>query len=255
MLVGKLKAALKEILALPAALLDLQFADVVNQSPIGCVFATSNTFFEIDREKIPDFGYRSRAPGAFAGLDDGLANAMANRNFWRQKAKYVFYSQLMKPIRLIVTNSGGKLLSNIRLEVDVGSVKESGIGVMDESDMPDMPEKDRTLGMSAAAIKGIRPIRFHPGELTVSQVGESHRIDVKFGNVQAKATVVSKTVYFAGVNREATLTGLLFADELSEPVSIPLIVQFTSEVKKMSFDELKNFSEEADADDVEQDED
>lgn len=243
-LVGKLKGALKSVMALPDAQLDLQFVEHTTHGLLGRSIALEGTAIAIDFDKIPSYG-RSDA-GIFAGIQ----NAMTNQEYWRELANYVIYKHLFQPVTFRLKNTGSRLLQNVRLEAQIATPEDGGVFLIEKHMMPDRPSSQRQLGaIPRSVLGGVRSMHRHPGELSISKSGNDHRVEVKFLNLQAQAAVMSESFLIGSLRTgRVGINGFLFADELSAPTPVALEVDFTATRKEMTVGELIDSDKEEEED-------
>jgi hypothetical protein len=242
MLVGKLKAALRGILALPDAQLDLQFVDCKTQGPCGTNIALEGTTTQIDFKKIPSYG--SKDSGMFAGVQ----NAMTNREYWRELANYLFCTNLLQPVTFGLKNTSSRLLKNVRLEAHITSHEDLGLIVIEKHEMPDRPKPERQFEiLSRSNLGRVRSILRHAGELSIAKRDDEFRVEVSFLDLQAQAAVVSETFWLGSLHTgQVQINGLLYADEFSAPIPVALKVDFSATRRELTVDELIASDQEAD---------
>ena len=239
MLVGKLKAVLKGILNLPSAVLDLQFADPETRLPTGTKLTLRNVWNKLtmDWKDIPSLSYGGGGDGPLAGISFAMNNLTTNPDYYRQKANYIIGHGVMRPISFVVKNAGGRLLKNVRLEF---AIEDESVLVREEYELPEAPKTERNqFDVSHNIARGIRPARKSPGDIELTKSGKRQEVVVSFLDIQAKATVKSDVLYLGTISDSVKLSALLYSDELSQPIEVPLEIIFETEERELTMEGLR----------------
>ena len=154
---------------------------------------------------------------------------------------YLLTSNLGRKASFVITNSGDRLLQNVRLEATV----PMDCVFCEEDEMPQAPERyvsAITSLVRSQSFSRFRPKETNPGDVEITALPDRHQIEVRFGNIQAKASVFSD-VFFAGSrdSQQTSLTCRLYADELTNPETVELLIEFETEQGAMTFDELQQY--------------
>jgi hypothetical protein len=250
-LVGKLKSAIQDIMKIPHTALELQFSDVETEEPIGQTISLAGEFI-VPLETIPSFSL-----GGGTGVFATLANMDTNRDYLRQKATYLVYSRLMQPVRVHFKNAGGRVLHNARLDATVDVLQEEGVVLNEKHTLPELPKRQNDrLGIASKGMRNFKYAHSHPGKVDISEKAGRHRVEVSFGDVQAKAPVISDQFFVGSVkSRRITINGLVYAGEFAEPVPVSLGIDFATNRRDMTDDDLWNDLPEEENDSEECDED
>lgn len=164
-----------------------------------------------------------------------------NAKFYREMAKYVQATRWLAKTRLCVKNAGQVPATRVRIELSVPHSSEAEI--VEQGGMPDLPRSWfnarqflRTDAIHAA-------LRRTPGELSVDRDNERIRVIIDCGDLQPGRQVMSDT-FFTGkrTSGELTLSGQVFADNLSIPKDVSLSLSFNVKQTEMSLDELIIFA-------------
>ncbi|HJT31720.1 MAG TPA: hypothetical protein VJ783_06670 [Pirellulales bacterium] len=232
-LVSTLKDAIRAILGLPQAMLDLQFADPDTHQQLGRDIRLANVRLlpEMDYESIPSYGVSSSER---FDLARGFTDLRLNRHYFRERYLYLLASNTMRRVALRLTNTGSQLMSNVRLAATVRKIE--GQFVMEEHEMAKPPKKDDDR---MPDLPPIRSVWSRDGNVDIATRGDEYRLDVFFGNVQAQASQVSDVFCIGSlVEPKIDISGLLFADELPEPIPATLSVTFETADRPLTLDEL-----------------
>jgi hypothetical protein len=224
----------------PSAELLVEFAHVERDDALGTSIAWDAEFCEMPAmETILDMPHpRQQQP---FGIDLSVIQLdptnRLNDNFFRERASFEFLRRLFRPIRLVVRNVGQVAADNVRAELTIPT--NSGVIVVDASEIPDPPKRRGAL-LSDAALKGIRPaFRRDPGEVHINKNDERFRVEIDCGDLQPGRRVWSDVFYIGkGASGALSLYGLVFADNLPQPKDFTLIVSVSVRRTRIPVDEL-----------------
>jgi hypothetical protein len=133
---------------------------------------------EFEENKIPLIG---SAPWSVT------ANIFGNPHYKRDKAKYIFVTEMISAVGFSVFNSSSNLARNVRLEASI--TKRSKLRVLDQSDYPPKPSGESRFGY-------VPPI--FRTDVDIVERGKHWTLEVNFGNVQPGAKAWTKNVFYIG---------------------------------------------------------
>lgn len=194
------------------ALLELQFADVDRYTPLGKTLSINSEIIDLpEMEAIPK--HVSRNPLNFE-----------NPEFNREVAKYVAVQALAKPIGFALYNAGQTLVSNVQLKIIFPW--ENELTIFDKTDFPKRPVVSSIFSISA----NLSALGTH--QCTVQKYNDHWVITVDFGNIRPGETLISYEPLYIGANKpqEISLSVCLYADNLSQPLKIPLSINISTVV-------------------------
>jgi hypothetical protein len=212
----------KEDLKISEPALDVEFADYKNKINLGK---------EIEGiSKILKIPLLSDIPMLHSGdFPTSILNPK-NSNYYRQKAVYLSKVRLLNKFFLSVKNNGNILANNVRIEIKVK--KESDLYICDESKYPKEPKEDsRQFYMPRLSVGD---------DITVEETDEHWFIEIYFKKVQPKAISWTNNPVYIGSKTEKilNLSGTVFADNISEPININLIISIKTQHMNISIDEI-----------------
>ncbi|HEY4760976.1 MAG TPA: ATP-binding protein [Thermoguttaceae bacterium] len=215
--------------------LQLEFAELNREVALGTSIQLQSVFYEMPpKDAIPSYKGPRRGRYDFAGTMD-ISNR-PNESYYREKAEYIFLSESFCPARFLVTNSGDTTAENVRVEIIV--VKEAGIGVIAESDLPQLPEKKWSVATMRLP-KYQNPLLRYAGQVNIESHSDKFKIIIDCGTLQPKRPITTDQIflgrYDAGV---MYLSGIIYADNLSVPKTVELSADFSVTHKQMSISEL-----------------
>lgn len=191
----------------------LQFADNKNRQELGeninlRSVAYAKPLQPINIEKIYYF-YLERI-----GFKD------VDKNYLREKEESIRIGKLCQPISLVIQNQSSILAEQVKVEIK-GSFL-GGIQVTDE--LPHKPAYKRfDIYHSRLNLRSIH------SKVKVKNYGNHWSLSVCFGDVQPKSTMwIDEHFYLGSMSMEhLELEAVIFANNLSEPQSVKLSVDFT----------------------------
>lgn len=183
---------------------------------------------------LPD--YSPHVPTGPFGEPLHLSIGHTNQSFYRERAEYLRFYAKLRPIRLALRNEGTALASGTKLVAELADPAHA-IEFVLGSDQPNVPRREwshlyniKPISMNNLSSPDIEVIKTKAGWTIVSY----------FGKVQAKDTAVTSEQLFVGVTQSGRIEFpiTVYADELSNPVSSLLSLNFSLSEREFSYDEL-----------------
>ena len=218
----------------PKPSVDLEFANKDSKEKLGKNLKINCIVFNYDRSKIK---LRGKSPLQFAVFYE-------NENYYKEKADYIYQSSIHQKVGFWIKNSGDTLLSNVSVKIFIKC--EENIIIQDGIYYPKYPEKTENY-------------LFRPNlsDLKLNPIFEKNRIDVTverkktnkhwlikadFGDIRPKEEVWSNDFFCVGATESLKLEieSLVFADNLPEPIKIPLSFEFEVNKEDLDFEKLYN---------------
>lgn len=195
--------------------LELQFANVENKILLGRDIEITSTVIDYDKSQIKSRHYSPFEATAY----------MYNKDFEIEMAKYIAVTSAVRPIGFHIKNTSSILAGNVRLEINTKREKE--VTVFDEIGYPLRPRRNR---MSIPNI--LNP------NIRVESHRDNWRLVAQFGNIQPKASKWSNRVFYIGAMKPLKLEfeAVIYADNLPEPISVPLSINILTETKYLNTD-------------------
>lgn len=222
-----------------AAEISVEFADTDRDERLGTSISINTDLYQTpEDDTLPDL----RPPLISSSLLGGipmrrfdLVNRI-NPEFYREFADFIIGQGLLRPIRLVVKNTGQVLASEVRVELTVP--KTTGVMVLHESEMPNPPARySNFLDMGVDNIKSV--FQHLPGDVDIERNEDRVQIAIECGNLQPGRQVMSE-VFFIGVWESSTISfyGSAFAGNLPKPENFTLNITVSVTQKNMSVEEL-----------------
>ena len=210
----------------PSALvpvMDLQFADHKTCKELGTDIKLKSVVFAQPLQPLPT---KKDSKNRLGGYDLPVPiHEQVNPDFWQEQETFIRLKALFRPVVLIVQNQSSILAEQVRVEI-TGS-HSGGIGVTDE--LPDKPA-DRLIDVRPR----IRSLwQQQKSMVEVRSYGDQWSVNIRFGNVQPRASVWLDEPFYLGSKslEHLELNALIFANNLPEPQKAKLLVEFTIEHK------------------------
>ena len=154
-----------------------------------------------------------------------------NKSYYREFAFHIKVTNILRPIGFALSNTGSILAVNTRVEIV--TPKENGFGFINQYDYPDKP-----LYYKPKFDANLPPGIFNE-KPTVAQRGDKWEISLILGNIQPKATAWSEVFYIAcDQQRSIELEALVYADNLPDPLRVPLLISIEPVERSMTLQEL-----------------
>ncbi len=180
----------------------------------------------------------------FDAIQSVTSHEVLNEEFYHEMANYEFMKKLVRPVRLVVTNTGKVAANDVRAEIIV--CKNEGLGLSEPHDIPERPKRRKSsFDVTSKIIRGIRPAALRsPGYVTINTNDERFKFTMECGDIQPGRKIFSDEFYFGvGESGEKTLTGHFFAANLPEPMEFTLTIQADITRTSMTVDELTKLAD------------
>jgi hypothetical protein len=213
--------------------LEFGFADLKSQRLYGHQVEITSQVLNIP-DQIPDF---IPTPKPF-GFNTGLSG-FPNRNFYRDLYQFYDFNLLLKPIRLRLTNTGRVIVYNARLEICIDA---NDIVILTRRDFPDRP-KQRFKISDHSSFPDVEKINTG---LTINHHKSTWTVSIQYGDIQPRIEDCPDQIVFMGSRKPQTLQieAIIFADNVLNPIRLPLCIDFLIEQLPQTLDDLKkNYDE------------
>ena len=209
--------------------LELQFADIRTRTPLGTLLTLESEIVELPSpSKIPDA--RDHDSGMYS-FGSGV-----NQDYYREKATHLAETSLINPVGFSLRSVGPTPAINARLQM--GGRKEDSLIIMDKRDYPSEP-----IYNFSALMAGINPPFTNLSQATYVRIdhhGDSWTLTAQFGTVQPKAVIWSNGVFYIGAKEpcQLNLEAQIYADNLPEPIQVPLIIAIQTKSRQFDLNEI-----------------
>jgi hypothetical protein len=233
------KMGTTSIEALDESSLDLQFANISLREPLSRSLKVFCKTIELpEGQQIPIFEPRSQFPHLSIELGH------PNKNFYKELVQYYQDRLLLKAAGFSVTNHGQVTASNVRLVIT--DEKDPMMRIITRSDLTQRPRKYHNF-LSSPALDSLESMStVFERNFDVEYHGTKWTLEAEFGSIQPKARIWSNGELFIGAHERSTkeLQALLYADNLPNPIVIPLHLEFELEAVSVDIAYLENLLEE-----------
>ena len=211
--------------------LALQFCDPSNWQGVGNVLKLDPLVLRFpERSQIPRAEAKRKGP-----FDMSFSLSSINPNYYREYADYFFISYLCRPIGFILKNTGSTLLMNARVQITTPKI--NGLRFLVKDNLPKTPVYDQLSSLTSPPRLNIK---HNPETIHIGVRGNDYDIQVDFGNVQPKADSLSQVLYVgAEQTMQLDIEGIVYADNLPDPVRIPLTVNIETQERVKSAEDLQ----------------
>lgn len=189
------------------------------------------TRYEIALNMIPD--YEEGTTFGTAQVQAFQVDPFTNRNYLREVAAYV-QTEACFPVSLEMRNCGGVVIKDLILSIKVPDV-EGRFHLLAGRDRPSLPSTrfmDRLVHRPSAL----------PSDIQVKKEGDTWKITCAFGKIQPHAVVRLQDDLLVGSRSqgEATFGGLVFADNITSPISVSFRLIFEADGKPLTIEKVSN---------------
>lgn len=187
-------------------ILNIQFANTEKSTLLGSSLDIDTIALDVpDDSAIPGYGLSA---GPFT-----INLVMENANFYRELAEYMKIISSLRSLNFAVTNSGGMVAHNVRVEVAIKD-KSENIFLISEDDLPAKPVKSKFNIMPN--VRGINV----PSDIYVKKNPKSWFVTIDLDKIQPKRTVYTESTLFVGsaISSTLELKCNIYADNLSDPI-------------------------------------
>lgn len=220
--------------------LSLKFADIYMREFLGNSIELTSTALNLpDYDNIPDF-----KPNAGNPFDTTSLLRQPNPNYYRKLALYFHDKFLINPIGFGVENLASITAYNVRMLITVE--QEPSLKLLAAADYPALPKKYHSSFSNASPdITPLHTLLEPEQKMDLDFHSNRWTLNVGFGNVQPKAKSWSNDIIYIGFKEEKSfeLKGQLFADNLPDPIEVPLTISFTTKDFTTDIDALNELME------------
>lgn len=207
-------------------------SDSSNLIEVGTFEAVHLNSLEI--KSLPD--YSLPAPTDISGKKI-YSIGRANPDFFRERAEYYRFCAKLRPIRFAVRNEGNAIASGVKLTIHVADsvhTLEFQLG----SNQPKQPRREWST-IDGLMSRSVSMNQVGP-DIEILKTSAGWTICAYFGKIQAKDTKLTSEKLFVGMAHSGTieLPVLIFADEISNPVSSLLSLNFAITERELTYAEL-----------------
>lgn len=208
----------------------LCFVDVESREELG-----TNVEIEVVNLDLPDEGsipdYGTSGIGPFGSIP----RPFANRDFYRDLAKYLDHRSSVCEIPLLVANVGSVPAIDIALRARIDDPL-SLVRLLDERDREEQPTTSWYPGIVSM------PFSHAQERYRIERTGDSWALERIIGKVQPKAQLIIRGLLLgASGDTDITIAVKLFADNLPDPVTQDLHVSVKTSREPVTLDELLSF--------------
>jgi hypothetical protein len=196
----------------------VEFANIAARQRLGPIVTLKSTIVKYEADKIPRM---KTAPYSMANI-----LGRGNEGHYREHARYIAEVDLLNEVGFYVQNEGAMLAPNVRLVIE-GTV-EPEVTIGDGSQYPKYPG-------------GLDHGLSYLDKVDVEIHGNQWSLTVQFGNIQPKASAWSFGSFHIGAtkNTKLDLSAVIYADNVSDPVIIPLTINIEVAERKLELTELE----------------
>jgi hypothetical protein len=179
-------------------------------------------------QSLPDYA-PPRSADSFGVISATLAK-WPNADFYRQQAHYLRSREMLRPIRFAVRNSGKSVASNVKVVFDFRDEVHACKFVLGD-DFPGVPQREHNFADRFPQLLAGRKA----SDIAVTKKTHGWEIVATLDRIQAKDTKLTSDQLFIGLAASQTvaLTARIFADELTDPVTAGLSLNFTVTTKEI----------------------
>lgn len=227
------------------ARLEVQFAEVENDMPIGNSIPIKANFVELPSgEEIPSLRPpRRNLPPRFAAMGN-LSQLMLDPDYYRKMAICAHHYNF-HPIRFVIKNCGEVPAEDVRLELEIPAA--SGIEILEESQIKTrLPERSHPclspVSPAFEHLKFARP-KMLDGVVDVTSDSTSTKIEVEYRNIQPGRQVWPDKLFVAcKESGTVTINGQVFSKNLPKPIVIELLMEFDISSTKAELEQFLDWA-------------
>ena len=220
--------------ALGAALeLELEWADPDSRTAFPSPMTVNTTIL---RPLLPDQTFAPPERPARGPLDLQVVPDFTNREYSQEVIQYSARRNFYAPLGLRVLNRSGTAGKRVRLVGSFG--KAGGVALLDSIEDP--PQRFPILG----AIHNPHPLRqSEEGTTQLRDLQNRWELQVDFGDVRPGESVWTRSPICFGSEKSVTarLEGVLFADNLPDPIPCSLDIRIEVESRPMTVEDVKPY--------------
>ena len=189
----------------------------------------------LDIKSLPDY-----SPPAPTDLSGRTVYSVGRpySDFFRERAEYWRFCAKLRPIRFAVRNEWTAIASGVKLTTHVADPAHS-LEFQLGSDRPKQPRRER-LPIDYIGFNRSVPMNQVGPDIEILKTSAGWSISACFGKIQAKDTKLTSEKLFMGMAQSGTieLQVVIFADEISNPVSSLLSLKFEITERELTHAEL-----------------
>lgn len=219
----------KTVQEYPRTNLELQFANIHLRKKLGTsISLTSNILEPLDNSEVPLAGERQK--GFMMPLLTDI-----NENYYKEMVPYVSIMSIVNPIGFVIKNISANVAIDVRITAS-GKTSDN-LFIFDELQIPKKPmyQRDRLW-----IHRSISTPKIHR-DVFMDIHGDVWSIEVAFGKIQPRETKWSEDVLYVGAMEplQLNMAASIFADNLPEPLKVPLSIKLKTEKRPMTLDDLR----------------
>lgn len=208
--------------------LSLNWADIDKRTTLSSPLGASTLILN---PQLPDDTFENPNPVAFDLRD--------NRDFYKEAIRYAFDMSYMRPFGLQLCNQSPVVAKRVRF---VGSINRGPtLSVFDHTDLPTRPYRNPMDPRRLAVVPLSAQLKNTP-DPCVQELPNSWEITIDFGDVRPRDEVwTSSELLIASVGGTTRLVGELRGDNLPEPISCALEIEFEVKQKPMEISDVEPY--------------
>lgn len=212
---------------------ELQFVEPKDKTLLGNSITIACLAIDMPaREDIPT--NVQRKPSSPFDVDIMSRFTSYNEDYYKEYSDFFYFTHLQQQIKITMKNTGPIILNNARLNIIIPDNNDTYC--LTEDEMPDVPIYSENLITPSYSN---RTSAFKHKTITVETINNNYHVWIEFGNVQPKASSISDVIYLGSkVSTDISFIGTVYADNLSEPIEIPLTISIKTERTSMDLDGL-----------------
>ncbi len=202
--------------------LTVEFADLKDYQALGKKIILTSKVIELpDQIKIPDYRTAILAPGE-------------NVNYYREVAKYIKKTALIKEIGFVIINLSDKVARDLAIEIDIP--KSSDLVIQSNSNYPSFPK----AGIMETGIDFSRILLANDCSISIRELKDKWIITANFKKVRPTEKVFSEIPFLISSNRQQMFktVAIIRAENLSSPIKIPLEIEIKTSTEKLSVEDI-----------------
>lgn len=201
--------------------LALEFADPIDRTTKGASIKIVSEIIRYEIGDIPSYGKAQSFPYPVFTLE--------NTNYYRELAIYFSERAKCKPVHLLLKNLGSTLASNVRVKISSEVIE--GFSILDKSMLKSYPSTQSSF---------LNPRLPNFGNFSVKIFKNNWTFTGSLGSLQPKDQLLHDEAIYLGSDEPMVLNleALIFADNLPEPIKVPLLVEIEVAVRDLLDEDL-----------------
>jgi hypothetical protein len=192
----------------------VEFADLRREASLGAHLTWETEYCRMP-EKIPNYrGERERVVSERVAWMQTINDA--NRDYYRDFAKYEYLRRLLQPTRFLIRNVGRVPAQRVRIEFVVADV-DGEVEVLRA-----IPGRPRSRGFEMSQVRS----RFvDPGAIEIETDADGYRLVIDCGDLQPGRPMLTSRFYGGRITSgDIEFVGRIFADNLQRPVEVGVCI-------------------------------